>query len=121
VDTFPYAGTTTTCEALYMGVPVITYHKRHPSLHAHNVGVTLLARIGSQEEGGGVGKMLIAESEAQFVELAVKLASDVPALQQLRASMRERMLQSPICQGKAFVEDLEKAYRGAWEAWCDKK
>ena len=130
VDTFPYAGTTTSCEALYMGVPVITYQRRRPSLHAHNVGATLLSRIGVGEEGSasgggggqqGVGRMLIAGSEAEYVELAVRLASDVPALQKLRQGLREQMLQSSVCRGKQFVEELEKTYRKAWEAYCDTK
>ena len=121
VDTFPYAGTTTTCEALYMGVPVITYHKTHPSLHAHNVGATLLSRLGKEEDGGDIGRRLIAESEKEYVELAVKLATDVQGLQQLRMGLRDKMLQSPLCQGKAFVEDLEKVYRQAWDMWCDRK
>ena len=125
VDTFPYAGTTTTCEALYMGVPVITYHKKQPSLHAHNVGATLLSRLGGGEGGGGggggVGELLIADSERAYVQQAVRLASDINRLQALRKSLRDLMLASSLCQGKQFVEELEKVYRKAWEAYCDAK
>lgn len=121
VDTFPYAGTTTTCEALYMGVPVITFRKQQPSVHAHNVGATLLSRIGGGPDGGAVGDLLIAGSEREYVELAVRLASDVPRLQALRKSLRDLMLASPLCQGKQFVADLEMLYRRAWHTYCDQQ
>ena len=124
VDTFPYAGTTTTCEALYMGVPVITLHKSEPPLHAHNVGATLLSRIGAEPGqigmDAGLGPLLIAETEREYVDMAVRLCADVPRLQSIRQGMRERMLSSSLCQGKQFVEQLEQLYRKAWEAHCDK-
>ena len=125
VDTFPYAGTTTTCEALFMGVPVITLHKSEPALHAHNVGATLLSRIGAEPGqvgmDAGLGPLLIAESEREYVEMAVRLCADVNRLQSIRQGMRERMLQSSLCQGKQFVEQLEQLYRKAWETHCDKQ
>ena len=124
VDTFPYAGTTTTCEALFMGVPVITLHKSDPPLHAHNVGATLLSRIGAEagQVGmeAGLGPLLIAEHEREYVDMAVRLCADVNRLQSIRQGMRERMLRSSLCQGKQFVQQLEQLYRKAWEAHCDK-
>ena len=124
VDTFPYAGTTTTCEALFMGVPVISLHKAEPPLHAHNVGATLLSRIGAEpgQVGmeAGLGPLLIAESEREYVDMAVRLCADVSRLQSIRQGMRERMLRSSLCQGKQFVEQLELLYRKAWETHCDK-
>ena len=123
VDTFPYAGTTTTCEALFMGVPVITLHKSEPPLHAHNVGATLLSRIGAEpgQTGmeAGLGPLLIAETEREYVDMAVRLCADVNRLQSIRQGMRERMMRSSLCQGKQFVEQLEQLYRKAWETHCD--
>lgn len=112
VDTFPYAGTTTTCEALYMGVPVVTFRKSF-SIHAHNVGATLLSRISGMEQ-------LIAGSEERYVELAVDLASDVHRLQLLRKKLRHAMLQSSICEGKAFTKNLEEVYYAIFERWYHK-
>ncbi|CEM06443.1 unnamed protein product [Vitrella brassicaformis CCMP3155] len=101
LDTFPYAGTTTTCESLFMGVPVVTL--RGQSNHAHNVGVTLLTNIGLSD--------LVCESEEDFVRVAVQMASDVGRLCSLRESMRNRMLSSTLCHGVSFTKNLEHLYR----------
>jgi protein O-GlcNAc transferase len=93
VDTFPYAGTTTTCEALFMGVPVVTYQRKTVNSHAHNVGATLLSRM-------DVGKQLIATSEQEYIQKAIALAQDIPALQALRQQLRPAFLGSTICDGK---------------------
>eukprot|EP00291_Cryptomonas_curvata_P029734 CAMPEP_0172213218 /NCGR_PEP_ID=MMETSP1050-20130122/37465_1 /TAXON_ID=233186 /ORGANISM="Cryptomonas curvata, Strain CCAP979/52" /LENGTH=787 /DNA_ID=CAMNT_0012894015 /DNA_START=137 /DNA_END=2497 /DNA_ORIENTATION=- len=69
LDTFPYAGTTTTCEALFMGVPVVTLRASGPAAtHAQNVGVSILTQVGLEE--------LIANDEAEYVAIAVRLAGD---------------------------------------------
>ena len=112
VDTFPYAGTTTTCEALYCGVPVVTYASRKPNLHAHNVGATLLSRIQGASS-------LIAESEQQYVAVAVSLAQNIPALQSMRESLRPAMLQSALCNGPAFVAGLTATYQQMWAHYCN--
>ncbi|CAK0734281.1 hypothetical protein CVIRNUC_000409 [Coccomyxa viridis] len=104
LDPFPYAGTTTTCESLYMGVPVVTLQGR---CHAHNVGVSLLAVLGMR--GGWV-----AASEDEYVRLAVQAAADVPGLAALRAGLRARVLGSPLCDGRAFTRGLEEQYRRLW-------
>ncbi|EPS61474.1 hypothetical protein M569_13323, partial [Genlisea aurea] len=108
LDTFPYAGTTTTCESLYMGVPCITMGG---SVHAHNVGVSLLKTV-------GLGN-LVAADEGEYVELALKLASDVAALSSLRTRLRDLMLSSPLCDGSKFTEGLESKYREMWRRYCD--
>ncbi|KAI4364057.1 hypothetical protein MLD38_020199 [Melastoma candidum] len=108
LDTFPYAGTTTTCESLYMGVPCITMAG---SVHAHNVGVSLLTKV-------GLGH-LIAKDEDEYVDLAIKLASDVAALSTLRMGLRERMSKSPLCDGQKFTTGLESAYRNMWRRYCN--
>ncbi|KAG5126377.1 hypothetical protein JHK82_027212 [Glycine max] len=107
LDTFPYAGTTTTCESLYMGVPCVTMAG---SVHAHNVGVSLLSKV-------GLGN-LIAKNEDEYVKLALKLASDISALQNLRMSLRELMSKSPLCDGAKFIRGLESTYRQMWRRYC---
>jgi predicted O-linked N-acetylglucosamine transferase (SPINDLY family) len=107
LDTFPYHGTTTTCEALWMGVPVITLAGH---THAARVGVSLLTRVGLPE--------LIAQNEDDYVERAVALAQDLPRLTELRATLRQRMTQSPLCDAPAFTRNLEAAYREMWRGWC---
>ena len=107
LDTFPYNGTTTTCEALWMGVPVITLAGR---VHAARVGVSLLTQIGLEE--------LIAADEAAYVDTAVGLAIDGERLAGLRGGLRDRMRQSPLCDAAGFTSDLEDAYRHMWAGWC---
>ncbi|KAF9598632.1 hypothetical protein IFM89_028301 [Coptis chinensis] len=107
LDTFPYAGTTTTCESLYMGVPCVTMAG---SVHAHNVGVSLLSKV-------GLGN-LIAETEDEYVESAVHLASNVTALSELRSSLRDLMAKSPVCDGPNFILGLETTYRNLWHRYC---
>ncbi|KAL2345253.1 hypothetical protein Fmac_006538 [Flemingia macrophylla] len=107
LDTFPYAGTTTTCESLYMGVPCVTMAG---SVHAHNVGVSLLSRI-------GLGH-LIARNEDEYVELARQLASDISSLHNLRMSLRDIMSKSPLCDGTKFVQGLESTFRNMWHRYC---
>lgn len=100
LDTYPYNGTTTTCEALWMGVPVVTL--AGPS-HAARVGVSILNNVGLSE--------LIAANADQYVEIAVGLASNPPRLQLYRHSLRKQMLASPLMDATTFTEDLEQAYR----------
>lgn len=107
LDTFPYAGTTTTCESLYMGVPCITLGG---NVHAHNVGVSLLKKV-------GLGN-LVAKTEDEYVEKAVELASDVEALSSLRMTLRDLMANSPLCDGPNFTLGLEQAYRKMWYQYC---
>uniref|UniRef100_A0A9I9DX94 Probable UDP-N-acetylglucosamine--peptide N-acetylglucosaminyltransferase SPINDLY n=1 Tax=Cucumis melo TaxID=3656 RepID=A0A9I9DX94_CUCME len=107
LDTFPYAGTTTTCESLYMGVPCVTMAG---SVHAHNVGVSLLSKV-------GLGH-LVAKNEEEYVKLALQLASDVTALSNLRMSLRNLMSKSPVCDGPNFILGLESTYRKMWHRYC---
>ncbi|KDP36193.1 hypothetical protein JCGZ_08837 [Jatropha curcas] len=108
LDTFPYAGTTTTCESLYMGVPCVTMAG---AVHAHNVGVSLLSNV-------GLGH-LIAKNEDEYVQLALQLASDIPALSNLRMSLRDLMSKSPVFDGPNFTLGLESAYRNMWKRYCN--
>lgn len=108
LDTFPYAGTTTTCESLYMGVPCVTMAG---SVHAHNVGVSLLHQVGLTN--------LIAQTEDEYVSKALELASNIPLLSSLRMCLRERMLKSKISDGHNFVHGLESTYRKLWHRYCE--
>ena len=110
LDTYPYHGTTTTCEALWMGVPVITLAGR---THVNRVGVSLLTNAGLPE--------LIADTAEQYVEIAAKLAADIPRLTELRANLRERMASSPLMDAPRFARNVEEAYRQMWRAWCAKQ
>lgn len=107
LDPFPYSGGLTTCEALWMGVPVVTcpgetFASRHSLSHLSNVGLT----------------ETIAADRNAYVRLAVDLAGDLPRLNALRAGLRGQMTASPLCDGPRFAENFMLLLRGAWKIWC---
>jgi predicted O-linked N-acetylglucosamine transferase (SPINDLY family) len=106
LDPFPYNGTTTTCEALWMGVPVITLRGDR---HAGRVGASILTRL-------GLGDM-VAEDEDKYVGIGIKLAQDINALATLRSGMRSRMQSSGLCDGKSFARTMEDTYQKVWQTW----
>lgn len=108
LDPFPYNGTTTTCEALWMGVPVITLTGEK---HCGRVGFSLLSGIGLSE--------LIAETPEHYVELAVELATDAERLGRYRRELRDRMTHCPLTDEQRFMRSLESAYRTMWRRWCE--
>jgi predicted O-linked N-acetylglucosamine transferase (SPINDLY family) len=103
LDPFPYNGTTTTCEALWMGVPVITLRGDR---HAGRVGASILTRLCLAE--------MVAENIDQYVGIGIKLAGDMNALEDLRSGMRPRMLSSVLCDGKSFALILENTFQNLW-------
>ena len=103
LDTFPYHGTTTTCEALWMGVPVISLAG---TTHVSRVGMSILSNVGIPE--------LAADTGDAYVEKAVRLASDMEGLQFLRKSLRGMMSDSVLTDAKRFVPALECCYREMW-------
>jgi protein O-GlcNAc transferase len=100
LDTYPYTGTTTTCEALWMGVPVVTLAGEN---HASRVGVSLLTNAGLPE--------LIATNADQYVEIAAALGRNPERLQAYRRSLREQLLGSSLMNIAAFTDGLEQAYQ----------
>lgn len=109
LDTFPYHGTTTTCEALYMGVPVISLEGRS---HHSRVGVSLLETVGLSE--------FVANNREEYIGKAVAISSDLPLLKALRRNLRSMILASPLCDNRTFTADLEELYRDLWIRWCNK-
>jgi predicted O-linked N-acetylglucosamine transferase (SPINDLY family) len=107
LDPWPYAGTTTTAEALYMGVPCLTLAG---ACHAHNVGASLVGAV-------GLGEAWVARDVGAYVAAAVALGGDLAALGALRAGLRARMEASPLCDAPRFVRGLEDTYRELWRRW----
>jgi predicted O-linked N-acetylglucosamine transferase (SPINDLY family) len=108
LDTLPYSGGLTTCESLWMGVPVVTcpgesFASRHSFSHLSNVGMT----------------ETIARDREEYMEIACRLAGDLSHLADLRANLRQRMASSPLCDGQRFAANLGQLLREAWRRWCD--
>ena len=108
LDPFPYNGGTTTMDALWMGVPVVTLAGRTA---VGRGGVSVLSNIGLPE--------LIAQTPEQYVAIAVELAKDLARLSELRAGLRQRMQVSPLTDGKQYAADVEAALRRMWQTWCN--
>ena len=110
LDPFPYNGTTTTFEAMWMGVPVITLHGDR---HSGRVGASIMHHVGLSE--------LIADSEDEYVDLAQKFADDTQRMVALRKAMRPQLRKSTLMNAPLFIETIENAYRQMWITWCNKK
>jgi predicted O-linked N-acetylglucosamine transferase (SPINDLY family) len=106
LDPFPYHGTTTTCDALWMGVPVISLAGE---AHVSRVGASLLHALGLDA--------MVAWSPDDYVDIARRVAADAPALAKLRATLRERMKKSPLTDAQDMSRTLEDAYRHMWRSW----
>ena len=110
LDTFPYVGGLTTCEAIWMGVPVVTFPGktfagRHSYSHLSNIGVF----------------DLICRDVDNYIIKAIELANDVPRLKEFRLRLRNIMSQSNFCNGKKFANDFSAGLRQIWQEWCSKK
>jgi protein O-GlcNAc transferase len=110
LDTFPVTGGTTTCDSLWMGVPVVTLAG---ATQTSRVGLSLLATVGLSE--------LVARTPEQYIEVAAALAADLPRLAAMRAGLRKRIQQSPLMNAERFTENLEGAFRTMWHSWCDRQ
>jgi protein O-GlcNAc transferase len=107
LDPLPYNGITTTCDALWMGVPVVSL-----------TGVTGAGRAGASVLIASGLPELVAHSPQQFIRIVVELAGDLPRLTSLRAGLRQRITRSPLMNAKQFAADMERAYRDVWVQWC---
>ncbi|MCC6206836.1 MAG: tetratricopeptide repeat protein [Gammaproteobacteria bacterium] len=107
LDPFPYTGTTTTCETLWMGIPVVTLAGETSVARS---GLALLTSVGLGE--------LIARNAADYVRIATDLARDTDRLDRLRREIPTRFDASPLRDEAAFTRDLEAAYRDMWRRWC---
>jgi len=106
LDIYPYNGTTTTCEALWMGIPVISLVGQR---HVSRVGLSLLSRVGME--------FFACSRPDEYVAKATALAKKPEALAKIRASMRARMVET-LCNCEKFASYVEQAYRKMWHKWC---
>jgi predicted O-linked N-acetylglucosamine transferase (SPINDLY family) len=109
VDPFPWGGGITTCEALWMGVPVVSLAGRTA---VGRGGASILANVGVPE--------LVARTPQQYVQIAAALAGDLPRLGELRRTLRGRMQASPLMDAPRFARNIEAAYRQMWRNWCER-
>ena len=102
LDTFPFTGHTVSCHAMWMGVPVVTL-----------AGQTFVSRLGSMLLKNLKLPELIANSEENFVQIAVGLANDLPRLGELRKTLRDRMCDSPLMDANGFAREFESCLEAA--------
>jgi len=107
LDTYPYNGTTTTCDTLIMGVPVVTLAG---SRHVSRVTASHLSALDLHE--------LVAHNDAHYIDIAVRVASDLSLLHEVRQGLRERMQQSALMDYQGFTHQLETKYHEIWGHWC---
>ena len=107
LDSFPCNGGATSCETLWLGVPLVSLTG---GAFLARAGLSILTTIGLPE--------LVAHGEDEYLRIACDLAGDRVRLARLRAGMRERMRASPLLAAAAFTRDLENCYRAVWRKWC---
>ena len=107
LDSTPYNGTTTTCEALWMGVPVVALRGDR---HASRVSASLLSAAGHPE--------WVAEDADGFVRIATSLAGDLPRLAAIRSTLREDLRASPVLDSRSYAQRFHAAVRECWRTWC---
>ena len=108
LDPFPYGGGTTSCDALWMGVPVVSLAGK---TGVGRGGLSILSNLGLAD--------LVAEDRAAYVRIAAELANDLPRLADLRKTLRATMQASPLMNQPRFTKHLELAYRTMWVNWCN--
>jgi len=110
LDPLPYGGGTTTCDALWMGVPVVSL-----------AGATAVSRAGaSLLSNTGLGHF-VARSPQEYLTIAASALRDTEALARMRGELRSRIVVSPIMAARKFTRDLETAFRGMWRSWCESR
>ena len=108
LDSTPYSGGTTTCDTLWMGVPVVTLAGRRSVSRS---AASMLTTVGLTD--------WIAHTPEDYVRLALKFAGDQALLAELRASLRRRMRESPLMDEFRFTRNLEALYHTLWRDWCE--
>jgi predicted O-linked N-acetylglucosamine transferase (SPINDLY family) len=109
LDTFPYNGGLTTCEALWMGVPIVAIEEERMISRQTS---SMLRQIGCED--------FIAQTHDEYVMLAVRWAKERARLAAVRAALREQMRESSLCDGVRFTRNLEAALRAVWRHYCAK-
>jgi predicted O-linked N-acetylglucosamine transferase (SPINDLY family) len=107
LDPFPLGGGTTTCDALWMGAPVVTMAGETA---VGRSGLSILSNVGLAD--------LVARDAAEYVQIALNLARDKPRLAALRRDLRDKMRKSPVMDAPRFARNVEAAYRRMWQRWC---
>jgi len=108
LDTYPYNGDTTTCEALWMGVPVVTLKG---DAHCARVGYSLMHSVGLDD--------WVADSHDEYTRIAVNNARNTSALAELRDTLRDTMAAAPLCDTRGYTRRIEEHYRDCWHRWCN--
>ena len=108
LDPFPYPGGTTTCDALWMGIPVVSL-----------AGLIPMARAGASILHNANLPELVAESKDDYVRIATDLANDRDRLRRYRSTLREQFRTSPMMDEPGFTREFEAALRQMWTTWCD--
>jgi len=108
LDSFPHSGGTMLFDAVWMGVPVVTLASDRP---VGRIGTSLMTNLGLSD--------WVAQDEQEYEDKAVNFAQNIPALVNLRASMRDRMKSSPIMDEAAFARDVEHAFKAMWQTWIN--
>jgi predicted O-linked N-acetylglucosamine transferase (SPINDLY family) len=107
LDTMPFSGGTTSCDSVWMGVPVVTV----PGIRSWSrSAASVLATVGLND--------WIAASPEDYMRRAVQFAQQPAMIAQLRTSLRSRMLESPLMDAPGFARDMENAFRRMWRTWC---
>jgi predicted O-linked N-acetylglucosamine transferase (SPINDLY family) len=109
LDPFPHGGGATTCDALWMGVPTITLHGQ---TSVGRGGVSILSHVGLTD--------WIAGSQEDYLSIAVKMTDGPGKLAELRSTLRQRMLKSPLMNAPQFAGEMESAFRAMWQRWCSR-
>lgn len=110
LDTYPYHGTTTTCESLLMGVPTMSLIG---PVHCSRVGKSILSSVGVPE--------LLAKTPEEFVQKAAALAKDEARIAEYHRTLRDKLLGSPLCDPQPHARKIEAVIRSKWEEWCGKQ
>jgi predicted O-linked N-acetylglucosamine transferase (SPINDLY family) len=110
LDTLPWGGHTTACEALYMGVPVVTLRG---ATHAARLVPSTLAHAGLAD--------WIADTRDQYVSIAAALAQNQDALASSRSQLRDRVSRSPLADAPGFTRSFERTLRQGWKIWCSRQ